>query len=124
MDERQQKYFAYISIISMTHEWIEAGHYLDVPYYQLLSKLFDENLLDNTLVLFFSDHGYRFGALRATRTGEVENRLPFMFIHLPNNTNTKYVENLRQNQFRLTTHYDTHATLKHLIDGTLITHFL
>ena len=118
MNKRKQKYFAYISISEMTHDWIEAGHYMDVPFHQLLTKLFDGNLLKDTVVLLFSDHGFRYGALRETHTGEMESRLPFMFIHLPQNTDRRYVENLRQNQYRLTTAFDIHATLTHLIEGT------
>ena len=117
MHKRKQKYFAYISIAEMTHDWIEAGHYMDVPYHQLLSKFFDEKLMDNTMLVFFSDHGFRYGSLRQTHTGEMENRLPFIFIHLPNNFNKEYAENLRQNQFRLTTPFDIHATLTHLAQG-------
>ena len=101
----------------MSHDWIEAGHYLDVPYTQLLTRLFDEKLLDNTLLIFFSDHGFRYGALRRTHTGEVENRLPFIFIHLPKDFEKTFADNLRQNQYRLTTPFDIHATLTHLIQG-------
>ena len=120
MNKRQQKYFAYISISEMTHDWIEAGHYMDVPYHQLFTKIFAENLLKDTLLIFFSDHGFRYGALRQTHTGEVENRLPFIFIHLPENFDTKYAETLRQNQYRLTTPFDIHATLTHLVQGNII----
>ena len=119
MNKRNQKYFAYISISEMTHDWIEAGHFMDSDYQQLLMKLFEEDLLDNTLVLFFSDHGFRYGSLRQTHTGEMENRLPFMFIHLPQNFNKEYEENLRQNQNRLTTSFDIHATLTHLVQGSV-----
>ena len=101
----------------MTHDWVEAGHYMDVPYHQLLSNLFNDDLLKNTLVIFFSDHGFRYGALRQTHTGEVENRLPFIYIHLPEKFNTEYEENLRQNQYRLTTPFDIHASLVHLVQG-------
>ena len=101
----------------MSHDWIEAGHFLDVPYSQLLTRLFDEKLLDNTLLIFFSDHGFRYGPLRQTHTGEVENRLPFIFIHLPKDFNKTFADKLRQNQYRLTTPFDIHATLTHLIQG-------
>ena len=50
---------------------------------------------------------------------EMENRLPFMFIHLPQNFNKEYEENLRQNQNRLTTSFDIHATLTHLVQGNI-----
>ncbi len=47
----------------MTHDWTEAGHYMDVPYYQLFSTLFDEKLVENTAIFVFSDHGFRYGKL-------------------------------------------------------------
>ena len=119
MEKRKQKYFAYISISDMPHDFYEAGHFMDVPYTQLLTRLFDEKLLDNTLLIFFSDHGFRYGALRQTHTGEIENRLPFNFIHLPKHFKKTFADNLRQNQYRLTTPFDMHATLTHLIDGNI-----
>ena len=101
----------------MTHDWIEGGHYMDVPFDDLLTKMLDEQLMDNTIVMLFSDHGFRYGKLRETHTGEMESRLPFMYIRLPENIDQRYVRNLRQNQKRLTTAFDIHATLTHLIDG-------
>ena len=101
----------------MTHDSVEAAHYMDVPYHRLLSKFFEEDLMNDTLLIFFSDHGFRYGPLRQTHTGEVENRLPFIFIHLPEKFDSKYAENLRKNQYRLTTPFDIHASLTHLILG-------
>ena len=115
MNKRQQKYFALIDIIEMTHDWHFGGHYLDVPYYQFFFKLFAEGLAENTVILFFSDHGIRFGPLRETHSGEIEGRLPFMFIRLPDNTDQTYVEHMKRNQYHLTTHFDVHATLIHLL---------
>jgi hypothetical protein len=51
-----------------------------------MSKLFDGDLTDDSLVLFFSDHGIRLGTIRRTYSEQIEARLPFMFIHLPNNS--------------------------------------
>ena len=117
MDKRQQKFFAYISICETTHDWASGGQIMDVPYFNFLSSVFEENLNKNTLILFFSDHGLRFGKLRETHSGEMENRLPFMFIHLPDHFNQTYEEHLNQNQHRLTTPFDIHASLTHLVDG-------
>ena len=104
----------------MTHDSLNAAHYMDVPYHNLFTKLFDENLVENTLVLFFSDHGLRLGPIRKTRMGEVENRLPFMYIHLPKYTDLDQAEILRQNQYKLTTAFDIHATLVSLVKGNFI----
>ena len=120
MNHRKQKYFAYISISEMTHDWLLGGQYMDVPYHSLFYNLFNENLLENTIVFFFSDHGLRYGNIRKTHSGEMENRLPFMFIHLPKNIDEKYAKNLYTNQYRLTTPFDIHATLSHIIDGNFL----
>ena len=117
MNERKQKYFAYISISEMPHNWLNGGHYMDVPYYRLFSRLFEDNLVDNTVILFFSDHGLRMGSIRETHSGEMENRLPFMFMHFPNTIDQAWLDNVDKNQYRLTTHFDSHATLIHLVDG-------
>ena len=101
----------------MTHDFYLGGHYMDEPYYQFLSRLLAEGMFENTLILFFSDHGIRYGPLRETHSGELETRLPFIFIRLPENTDQSYVENLMQNQYRLTTHFDIHATMVHFLNN-------
>ena len=121
MNERQQNYFAYISISEMTHDWTDAGHYLDVPYHTLLNTIFGQNLVDNTVIIFFSDHGFRYGELRKTHVGELESRLPFIFIHIPESVRARHshdwLKHLEVNQHRLTTPFDVHATLTHLVNG-------
>ena len=121
MRKRNQKYFAYISICELTHDWHNGAHYMDVPYHNFFQNMFNKNLHQDTIILFFSDHGLRFGAFRETHSGEMENRLPFMFIHLPKTLNIpkESLVNLKHNQHRLTTHFDTHATLVHLIEGKI-----
>ena len=101
----------------MTHDSLNAAHYMDVPFSQFFSKIFNQDLMNDTLLIFFSDHGLRSGEFRKTISGEIEDRLPFIYIYLPQNTNKTYVENLKQNQYRLTTSYDIHATLTHFIEG-------
>ena len=117
MNKRQQKYFAYISLSEMTHDWILGAHFMDVPYYRFFNRLFSEGLAENIVILFFSDHGIRFGPIRESYYGSQEDRRPFHFIRLPKNTQQKYVENLRENQYRLTTPFDIHASLVHLMKG-------
>ena len=115
MNKRRQKFFALIDIISITHKSHFGGQHLDVPYYQFFSQLFAKGLAVNTVIIFFSDHGIRLGPLRETHSGEVETRLPFMFIRLPENSDQNYVKTLRQNKYRLTSPFDIHATLVHLL---------
>jgi phosphoglycerol transferase MdoB-like AlkP superfamily enzyme len=82
-----------------------------------MTKLFEEDLMDDTVIFFFSDHGIRIGPIRATHSGKVEARLPFMFIHLPTDTKDEYRDNLNVNQHRWTTTFDIHSTLLHILNG-------
>ena len=115
MNKRQQKYFAYHYVVEFTHHWETGGKYLDIPYYQFFTRLFDEELVENTVIVFFSDHGVQLGPLRETHSGEMETRLPFMFIRLPENTDSFLVDSLMANKYRLTTPFDIHATMIDLL---------
>ncbi|CAG2176048.1 unnamed protein product, partial [Oppiella nova] len=48
------------------------------PYYLAMDDMTDEYL-----IVFFSDHGLRFGDIRQTLSGKYEERLPFMHIYVP-----------------------------------------
>jgi hypothetical protein len=48
------------------------------------------------VIIFFSDHGIRFGKVRETFIGKLEERLPFMFLIFPNWFYDKY-PNIKQN---------------------------
>jgi hypothetical protein len=81
-------------------------------YLQQLSEL---GVLDDTLVIFFSDHGMRFGDIRKHFTGWLEERLPFLFIHLPEKFKDLYpgmAENVVKNSEKLVSPFDIYVTLK------------
>lgn len=67
----------------------------------------------------FGDHGMRFGPVRQTFIGQLEERLPMMYLYLPDRFKQKYPifsNNIKTNARRLTTHFDMHATLLHVLD--------
>jgi arylsulfatase A-like enzyme len=117
MKKRKEKYFAYISISVLPHDQFNLGAYLDRPIHKLMSKLFEGDLMDDTMILFYSDHGIRMGDIRVTHSGQIEARLPFMFIHLPNNSLNEFRDNLTINQKRLSSHFDIHSTFEHILNG-------
>uniref|UniRef100_A0A1B0AG14 Sulfatase N-terminal domain-containing protein n=1 Tax=Glossina pallidipes TaxID=7398 RepID=A0A1B0AG14_GLOPL len=82
-----------------------------------LQELHAKRIFEHNVVVFFSDHGSRWGYLRNRKSGFIEERLPMFFMWLPKWFKKCYPEAdaaLRQNKHRLTSPYDFHATLKHL----------
>ena len=115
---RQQKYFLFEFMAHLTHNNVNYAGYADLPVYSLLTKLFDNKLMDNTVLFLFSDHGIRFGRWRMTASGTIEERLPFFYIYLPESFRTKtFHNNLVTNAYRLTTPFDIYATLLHIARG-------
>ncbi|XP_039154526.1 uncharacterized protein LOC6731586 isoform X2 [Drosophila simulans] len=74
---------------------------------------------EHTIMIFFSDHGSRFGPIMRTKESFLEGRQPIMFIYLPpwfREKYPQYVEALAQNQNRLSSNFDVYNTLKHIIN--------
>ncbi|ALC40036.1 CG18088 [Drosophila busckii] len=73
----------------------------------------------HAIMIFFADHGVRFGDILSLSEGFLEERLPMMFINLPPWFREKYpqfAEALAANQQRLSSNFDLHNTLKHIIE--------
>ncbi|CAL1536953.1 unnamed protein product, partial [Lymnaea stagnalis] len=84
-------------------------------FYRLLQT---SGYLNNTVLITFSDHGPRWGPVRSSFNGVYEGRTPFAIFTFPKWFLEKYPDisrNLNTNTGRLTTHYDTHATLTDLL---------
>lgn len=78
-------------------------------------KYFEETgELNRSLVVLLSDHGWRVGQVMDLEQTRLENRMSFAFLLLPKwfrETYSAAYENLKENQYRVTTPYDLHATL-------------
>lgn len=103
---------------SFSHEDLSFPSSMDTRIVFYLQKLKSEGVLDSSIVIFFSDHGMRFGKMRRYYTGWLEERLPFFFMWLPEKfkrENPTIVENLRINRDRLSSPYDVHITLQDIL---------
>lgn len=79
-----------------------------------------EPYLNSTVVVFFSDHGIRYGEIRNTFVGWLEDLMPFIYLYLPPSfqaTHPSWVHNLRANKNKLTSAYDLYLTLQDLLYG-------
>jgi hypothetical protein len=84
----------------------------------LLKDLNSTNVLNNTILILMGDHGVRWGKVRETIQGKLEERMPFFSMAFPKWFKAKFPsidENLRKNGNRLTTWYDVYATLRHML---------
>ncbi|EEC02209.1 conserved hypothetical protein [Ixodes scapularis] len=112
-------FFSYTWISEITHNTLNNAGKADLPFLQHFQKLNNSGVLNQTVVIFLSDHGVRFGGIRKTLIGKYEERQPFAFAIFPQWFVASYPhveENLRTNQRRLLTTFDIHATLMELLD--------
>ncbi|KAF2881134.1 hypothetical protein ILUMI_25045 [Ignelater luminosus] len=117
-------YFGFFWGASLSHDYLNKPKLGDNDYAKFLNELRTNGLLNHTALVFMSDHGIRWGGIRTTYQGRMEERLPFLFISLPPSYQEIYYQtyiNLRRNSRRLTTPYDLHETLKDLLDPYALT---
>ncbi|KAK9886042.1 hypothetical protein WA026_014827 [Henosepilachna vigintioctopunctata] len=110
--------FGFFWMNTFSHNNINAPNRMDKNVHSLLDKLTRAGILDNSIVIFLSDHGIRFGEIRHTFTGWLEERLPFIFFSFPGWFKKKYpqeIANFQTNSNRLTTPYDLYMTLQHIL---------
>lgn len=83
-----------------------------------MEELERRGILKHDMVIFMSDHGTTYGPIVETETGWYEDRMPFMYIWLPEwfrNEHPDFASALRVNRNRLTTPFDIHTTMKHVL---------
>ena len=110
--------FSSIHFTTISHGTPEKVYSIDGDMLQLFHHLNQTGRLDSTAVIFYGDHGSRATAFRATNQGQLEERLPMMTLTLPPSFHKRFPEkinNLKRNSHVLTTPYDIHVTLKHLL---------
>jgi len=121
---RDSAHASFDFVTRLTHEDVRKATAADRPYERFLRRLRDEGLLDRTFLMLYSDHGMRFGDLRRTYVGKLEERLPFVVVRLPprlTEAHHRLSAALRVNARRLTTPFDIYETLEDLkdFDGTV-----
>lgn len=104
---------------TFSHNDISDPSSMDAKMRGYVLELEKRGVLNTSMVVFFSDHGLRFGPVRHLVTGWLEERLPFIFIWLPEwfrEEHPEVVQALKINRNRLTNPYDLHMTLKHVLE--------
>lgn len=113
----EQRKFSF-SFFTIGHDDVNGLGYLQDDLVKFLKDMKNSGYLDNTLLVIMGDHGIRYGAIRKTILGKLEERLPLLSISVPQWFKTKYPEYVRAletNTNRLTSPYDLHATFQHIL---------
>eukprot|EP00795_Rhopilema_esculentum_P016698 gene16698-8146_t len=110
--------FTLIMTSKLVHDNFFSVQRADGDVVQLLSQTKGRGLLNDTILVVLGDHGARYGPLRETIQGKIEERLPFLSITLPERIAKEYPDllvNMKRNSHLLTSHFDIYATLKHIL---------
>ncbi|KAH8246921.1 hypothetical protein KR032_003890 [Drosophila birchii] len=115
---RNRTFFGMFWTNTFSHNDFSMPSAMDARMVKYMRSLDKSGIMDNTIIIFFSDHGSRFGPLRKLDSGFLEERLPFFYMRVPRWIREKYpdfMRNLETNRNRLTSPYDIHATLQHIL---------
>uniref|UniRef100_A0A6P7G5B9 Uncharacterized protein LOC114337884 isoform X1 n=1 Tax=Diabrotica virgifera virgifera TaxID=50390 RepID=A0A6P7G5B9_DIAVI len=119
MEDNSLKYFGFFWQNSISHDDLNLPRIGDDHYYSMFKYFGKNGYLNNTILFVMSDHGIRTGKIRSTFQGMMEERLPLLFVYLPDWYKQRYHQeynNLKQNSLRLTTPFDLYETFVHLLN--------
>jgi hypothetical protein len=111
--------FAFFWETSLTQDIFSTPRLGDDLHAKFLQQLQATGSLNHTVLIFMSDNGLRWYAMRKIYHGYFEWRLPFLFFVFPEWFKDAYptaVANLQKNTHRLTTSLDIYETLLDLLD--------
>lgn len=124
MENNSHPYFGFFWEVSISHDYLNTPKWADGDFKRLFQFMNDTGYLEKTVLIFLSDHGIRWGGIRSTYQGRMEERLPFVYVIIPEWYREIYTQayaNLRKNSRRLTTPFDIHEMLKDLLDPFALT---
>ncbi|TKR69407.1 hypothetical protein L596_021572 [Steinernema carpocapsae] len=110
--------FAFHWSQDMSHDYLNLIGVADVDIEDFFLR--NEAKFNDSIVIFFSDHGHRYDSIRETAVGRLESRLPYLSIRIPPALDKKYShlkKNLMANSKKMTTQFDLHRTLEHIVEA-------
>ncbi|XP_022230848.2 uncharacterized protein LOC111079840 [Drosophila obscura] len=118
IEELDQPAFGFFWSCTFTHDYHYGASSLDGVFMDYL-KIFERHqVFEKSIVILLSDHGERFGDLVKLSDGFLEERLPMLHIYLPpwfRKTYPNFAQSLYLNRNRLSSPYDLHNTLRHIL---------
>lgn len=96
------------------HDYLNTVGAADNDLYSFVKHLHDKHFLNNTVFIFFSDHGNRYSEIRETYLGGIEDKMPLFTVFFPerfSKSQPDAVANLKRNEMRLTSAFDVYCML-------------
>lgn len=113
-------FFGFFWVNDFSHNNLNQPSSEDAQVLKTLQSLEELSTLNTTMVLFLSDHGLRVGDFRRTKIGWYEDRLPFLFVSIPEWYKSEHDQeytNLLNNADKLISPFDVYKTLSHVLHG-------
>ena len=110
--------FGFFWTNGISHENMNGPSAIDGHFEAKLQDMENAGVFNDSLVIVLSDHGMRYGDIRTTFIGWYEERLPFIYIWIPEwfrEQDPEAYKSLRINQNRLTSPYDLYETLRDIL---------
>ncbi|KAL4714185.1 hypothetical protein ACJJTC_008539 [Scirpophaga incertulas] len=111
---RYDQYFGVFWMNSFSHAVYSHPQDADKMFEDFFNRLTYTGILENTFIIFFSDHGIRFGEYRVQPASYYEERMPALLMWAPLKFKGEYPQFFKMtvyNQYRLITPYDLYNTL-------------
>ncbi|KAL0124323.1 hypothetical protein PUN28_006274 [Cardiocondyla obscurior] len=111
-------YFGFFWTNTVSHDNMNGISSIDARVLKKFEILEEKGILNDSMIVFLSDHGMRWGEFRNTFIGWYEERLPYIYIWLPEwfrRENPESYQALAVNQNRLTSPYDLYETLRDVL---------
>ncbi|XP_012532726.1 uncharacterized protein LOC105834636 [Monomorium pharaonis] len=111
-------YFGFFWTNTISHDNMNGISSMDTRVLKKFMFLEQEGILNDSMVIFLSDHGMRWGEFRNTFAGWYEERLPYIYIWLPEwfrQENPETYRALAVNQNRLTSPFDLYEMLRDVL---------
>ncbi|XP_060084604.1 uncharacterized protein LOC132563864 [Ylistrum balloti] len=112
--------FSFTWLNEISHDYVNFLELGDDDFKDFFRWINEKGHLDNSFVVFLSDHGSRIDSIRNTYIGRIEERMPLLHIALPRKIRDRYpslVQHMEDNTQRLTTHYDFYETLLDIMNS-------
>ncbi|XP_063986933.1 uncharacterized protein LOC135167555 [Diachasmimorpha longicaudata] len=110
-------YFGFFWTNTISHEDVNGPSSMDNHFLGMFKKFETSGITNDTLMVFLSDHGMRWGGIRNTFIGWYEERLPFIYLKPPEwmKEDPSVFQSLRINEHRLTSPYDLYETFREVL---------